>query len=111
MSFVLNDLNLHCCSALSFQGYPGLDGAKGETGAVGSKVTFLVFIHGPRSRKQTSIARLENTVSYAETTFSTLSSVQGESGAPGENGAPGPMVSNATPYCFNMETIICWSPH
>lgn len=25
-------------SALSFQGYPGLDGAKGETGAVGSKV-------------------------------------------------------------------------
>lgn len=45
-------------------------------------------------------------------TYSTLFSVQGESGAPGENGAPGPMVSSATPSCINMENIICYlRPH
>lgn len=32
------DLALNHGSALPLQGYPGLDGAKGETGAVGSKV-------------------------------------------------------------------------
>lgn len=35
-----NFLTVHRLSALSFQGYPGLDGSKGETGAVGSKVGF-----------------------------------------------------------------------
>lgn len=37
------DLTVHHCSALSLKGYPGLDGAKGETGAVGSKVHFYCF--------------------------------------------------------------------
>lgn len=36
-------------SALSLKGYPGLDGAKGETGAVGSKVGFysVCFLFNP----------------------------------------------------------------
>lgn len=43
---------------------------------------------------------------FTTVTRATLSSLQGESGAPGENGAPGPMVSSAAHYCLNMETKI-----
>lgn len=38
-----DDLTVHHRSALSLKGYSGLDGAKGETGAVGSKVHFYCF--------------------------------------------------------------------
>lgn len=36
----IKSLTVHHLAALSLQGYSGLDGAKGETGAVGSKVEF-----------------------------------------------------------------------
>lgn len=42
-AFSCYDLTLHHCSALSLKGYSGLDGTKGETGAVGSKVHFYCF--------------------------------------------------------------------